>query len=99
MMDLELFQRVGIVPGRIVPGSNGKALCPKCSAGRKHKWDRCLSFLLTADGLVWDCKNCGWRGRIGNADQRAELAGAPGARPRGRDAGKLWRRRLRAAGF
>lgn len=41
------------------PG-NHKTLCPRCSATRKNKRDRCLSVTIVGDGAVVHCHNCGW---------------------------------------
>jgi twinkle protein len=36
--------------------------CPQCSHNRKKKNGTCLSVSL--DLMVWNCKNCGWKGRL-----------------------------------
>ncbi len=38
-----------------------KTLCPKCSADRTHKTDKCLSVNLSEG--VWNCHHCGWTGK------------------------------------
>lgn len=38
-----------------------KTLCPKCSAGRTHKNDKCLSVNLTTG--VFNCHHCEWSGK------------------------------------
>lgn len=39
-----------------------KTLCPRCSADRTNKRDRCLSVNLTLG--TWNCHHCGWVGGI-----------------------------------
>lgn len=52
--------------GIIIP--NGKytgqvyTTCPKCSATRKKKTDKCLGVNLSES--VWNCNHCGWKGRL-----------------------------------
>jgi twinkle protein len=43
---------------------NQKLLCPKCSHTRKNRSDPCLSVLIDADGVTWNCKNCEWKGAV-----------------------------------
>jgi len=36
--------------------------CPKCSADRKKKKDKCLGVNLTTG--IWHCVHCDWKGSI-----------------------------------
>jgi twinkle protein len=58
---VEELRKLGI---EVKSGARGdvKTLCPKCSATRKHRTDPCLS--VNVDAGVWNCKNCGWKGKI-----------------------------------
>ncbi|MBL7989406.1 MAG: toprim domain-containing protein, partial [Chlorobi bacterium] len=47
---------------------NVKVLCPRCSHDRKKKNDPCLSVNV-AEG-VWNCHNCGWRGKLKDHQER-----------------------------
>jgi len=40
--------------------------CPKCSAGRKKKLDRCLS--VNIEKRTWICHHCDWRGGLPNGN-------------------------------
>jgi twinkle protein len=42
--------------------TTGKTFCPKCSADRKNKTDRCLSVDIQEG--VYNCHNCGWAGSV-----------------------------------
>ncbi len=43
-----------------------KVICPRCSAQRKKKNERCLNVRLGEDGgAVWQCWHCGWTGSTG----------------------------------
>lgn len=48
------------------PGASGDVaiLCPRCSSGRKHKHDKCLS--VNVEKGVWQCHHphCNWKGRL-----------------------------------
>ena len=39
-----------------------KAVCPKCSNGRRKSSDKCLS--VNVDEGVWNCHHCGWKGSL-----------------------------------
>jgi twinkle protein len=54
------WSAIGISTGGQTSGER-KTLCPQCSAGRKHKSDKCLSVNL-GDG-VFRCHNCDWSGK------------------------------------
>ena len=49
-----------ILPNGRISGE-AVTLCPKCSHTRKKKTDKCLSVNL--DSKVWNCHNCGWKGK------------------------------------
>lgn len=42
----------------------GKQTCPKCSATRKNKTDKCLSVKYAEDAVLYKCHNCDWHGNI-----------------------------------
>ena len=42
----------------------GKQLCSKCSSDRKNSKDPCLSVSLQNDGILYNCHNCNWHGKI-----------------------------------
>lgn len=43
---------------------NGKQTCPRCSAERKNKTDKCLSVTFADDAVLYKCHNCGWSGSV-----------------------------------
>lgn len=56
--------------GIVVPyGRNGhiRTTCPRCSADRKKKYDKCLSIDL--DQGVFHCHNCGWGGSVAEEEE------------------------------
>lgn len=65
------LQALGIDLGRKRSGPT-KVICPKCSAGRKHKKDPSLS--VDIDTGVFNCHNapCDFRGSVGFVAQRPE---------------------------
>lgn len=42
----------------------GKQICPKCSASRKNKTDKCLSVTFDTDAVLYNCHHCGWSGSV-----------------------------------
>jgi twinkle protein len=44
-------------------GGNVAAKCPECSPTRKHKSRKSLSVRADGDGFLYNCHNCGWRGK------------------------------------
>ncbi len=58
---MKSYQDFGI---NIPDDSTGQitTVCPKCSAARKKKTDKCLS--INADEGVWNCHHCGWTGTL-----------------------------------
>ncbi|MEO0900254.1 MAG: AAA family ATPase [Bacteroidota bacterium] len=58
------FTKVGIIIPAHSPSGEIRTICPKCSASRKKKQDKCLS-VNTQLGL-WFCHHCQWRGSIAN---------------------------------
>ena len=42
----------------------GKQTCPKCSAQRKNKTEKCLSVTYTDDAVLYKCHNCEWAGVV-----------------------------------
>lgn len=44
-----------------------RTTCPKCSADRKKKYDKCLSINL--DEGVFHCHNCGWEGSVAEEEE------------------------------
>ena len=56
--------------GIVVPyGRSGhiRTTCPRCSADRKKKYDKCLSIDL--DQGVFHCHNCGWEGSVAEEEE------------------------------
>lgn len=43
---------------------SGKQICPKCSAERKNKSDKCLSVTYGDNALLYCCHHCGWTGAV-----------------------------------
>ena len=43
---------------------SGKFICPKCSATRKNKNDKCLSVKFEEDKVLYKCHNCDWSGSV-----------------------------------
>lgn len=44
---------------------SGKQICPRCSAQRKNKTDKCLSVTYGTDGVLYKCHNgCGFEGFV-----------------------------------
>lgn len=72
------------------PG-NHKTLCPRCSATRKNKRDRCLSVTITGAGAVVHCHHCSWSAGTGQTHS------SPFAPIRTRSGAREWRDRLRRA--
>lgn len=62
---------------------NHKALCPKCSAGRRNKADQCLSVTIEADRVRWKCHHCPWTGGAGG-DMPAPRTDFAASRPQPR---------------
>ena len=48
-------------------GGEVKTFCPRCSADRRHKADRCLS--VNVEEGVFNCHNCGWSGKAERTDR------------------------------
>ena len=42
----------------------GKQTCPKCSASRTNKTDKCLSVTYEQDAVLYYCHHCGWTGSV-----------------------------------
>lgn len=55
-MKLE-WDKYGIDPQKV---RGSKSTCPKCSADRKNKKDKCLS--VDVETGLFHCHNCGWKG-------------------------------------
>lgn len=53
------LQELGITLNR-----TGKQTCPKCSAERKNKTDKCLSVTFADDAVLYKCHNCDWSGAV-----------------------------------
>lgn len=49
---------------KITATKSGKQTCPKCSATRQNKSDKCLSITYGNDALLYCCHHCGWTGAI-----------------------------------
>lgn len=62
MADLEFYNRVNDLG--ITIKKSGKQTCPKCSASRTNKADKCLSVTYGQDALLYCCHHCGWTGAI-----------------------------------
>ena len=43
---------------------SGKQICPRCSASRKNKQDKCLSVTLGNEAVLYKCHNCDWSGAV-----------------------------------
>lgn len=43
---------------------SGKQTCPKCSADRHNKSDKCLSVTFQEKSVVFYCHHCGWTGSV-----------------------------------
>ena len=52
------------------PTRSFKTVCPKCSSGRKHKHDPCLSVRVDGSGLGIRCFNCNYTDGRFYDDQR-----------------------------
>lgn len=52
-----------------------KTVCPKCSADRKHKEDKCLSVNITEG--VYCCHNCGWKGKVFDKPKKEYIKPVP----------------------
>ena len=48
----------------ITLNKTGKQLCPRCSASRKNKTDKCLSVTFNDDAVLYKCHNCEWSGVV-----------------------------------
>ena len=48
----------------ITADKSGKYTCPKCSATRKNKADKCLSVNFADDAVLYKCHNCNWSGSV-----------------------------------
>lgn len=48
----------------ITLNKTGKQLCPRCSASRKNKTDKCLSVTFSDDAVLYKCHNCEWSGVV-----------------------------------
>ena len=62
MADIEFYNRVKELG--ITLTKSGKQICPKCSAERKNKTDKCLSVTYGNEALLYCCHHCGWTGAI-----------------------------------
>ena len=58
--NLAVLKRVGAYPDQF--GGTRMFRCPECSHQRKKKLDKCLSVKSDADGFVFKCHHCGWKG-------------------------------------
>ena len=68
---------IDVPPGR---AGNVKALCPRCSAERKNKRDRCLS--VDIDEGIFHCHHCEWSGKVsGNSNAYGSKPPPAYARP------------------
>ena len=38
--------------------------CPKCSAERKKRREKCLGVTIDAKGVAWGCNHCDWKWRL-----------------------------------
>ena len=54
---------------------NHKITCPECSASRRKKKDPCLSVTVKADGAVWKCHHCDWKGCVKDDDGEVKRRG------------------------
>lgn len=45
-----------------------KTQCPQCSSERRNKHETCLSVTTTAEGAVWFCHHCNWKGGYSTMD-------------------------------
>ena len=43
---------------------SGKQTCPKCSASRTNKDDKCLSVTYTDTAVLYNCHHCNWSGVV-----------------------------------
>jgi hypothetical protein len=57
---LDLLARVGAYPDQF--SGSRMFRCPVCSDQRKKKSEKCLSLKSDADGFVFKCHHCGWKG-------------------------------------
>lgn len=62
MADLAFYNRIQELGITIT--KSGKQTCPKCSAQRTNKADKCLSVTYGNDALLYCCHHCGWTGAI-----------------------------------
>lgn len=44
--------------------STGRYLCPKCSANRTNKTEKCLSVKFESECVLYKCHNCQWSGAV-----------------------------------
>lgn len=49
------------IPASITPGMQAKSKCPRCSATREKRGERCLSIRWRGDMVTFFCYHCGWR--------------------------------------
>src|SRR5262245_12390432 len=86
----EILSAQGIIIKLRASGRH-KTICPKCSAGRKHKRDPCLSVMIDELGVRWHCHNDGCRyqgGEFYDGDAKRgayKMARGAGHRARGSD--------------
>ena len=59
---MEYYSRLDAIG--ITLRQNGKQTCPKCSASRKNKTEKCLSVTFSDNGVLYKCHNCGWQGIV-----------------------------------
>ena len=62
MADLEFYNKVRELG--ITLTHSGKQICPRCSAERTNKTDKCLSITYGQDAVLYCCHHCGWTGAI-----------------------------------
>lgn len=70
MADREFYNKVSELG--ITLKQSGKQICPKCSASRTNKSDKCLSVTYEQDALLYCCHHCGWTGAIPYYEKRGQ---------------------------
>ena len=73
---MKTFQDYGIEVNGQKTGKNGhfKVTCPRCSASRSNKTEKCLS--VHVDKGIWKCHHCDWAGGLGK-EQAYDFSGRP----------------------